>query len=329
MKNNYKISVIVPVYNGHEYIEKCVKNLINQTYKNIEIIIVNDGSTDDTNDILLKYTSNPKIKVYNNLNHGVSYSRNYGIEKSTGDYIMFVDADDELLVDGIEKLVKFANDHPNYDIIRYNGFEENINGSMTKLESVEKYNGEYLDKKTVFDLFISSKNSIRGYCWLLLLKRFDIVKFKENLKYMEDTVFSIENILKKKNVVFVDEYIYLYKYNSDSITKKTSNLISKLKYLIDTYDSIKPIICDLSQDYKEKVKNYFIKTLIRKICTISKLIKYKDFKIHCNKIYNDKALMQFLICDLRTIDDIKIKFLYILFFKKKLYLIYLINKLKK
>ena len=87
------ISIIIPAYNAEKYIDKCLDSLINQTKKEIEIIIVNDGSKDKTEEIIKSYTDS-RIKYYKNTNKGIGYTRNYGIEKSTGKYLMFLDSDD-------------------------------------------------------------------------------------------------------------------------------------------------------------------------------------------------------------------------------------------
>ncbi len=92
---NDLISVIVPVYNVKNYLEKCLDSIINQTYKNLEIILINDGSTDESLDICYMYEKKDnRIKVYNQENHGLSYTRNRGIELARGKYIGFVDSDD-------------------------------------------------------------------------------------------------------------------------------------------------------------------------------------------------------------------------------------------
>ena len=92
-----KISVIVPVYNSEKYIEKCIESIINQTYRNIEIIFINDGSTDESLNIIHKYKKlDNRIKVINQSNSGVSAARNKGIKNSIGDYITFVDSDDHI-----------------------------------------------------------------------------------------------------------------------------------------------------------------------------------------------------------------------------------------
>ena len=107
---NDLISVIVPVYNVKNYLEKCLDSIINQTYKNLEIILINDGSTDESLDICYMYEKKDnRIKVYNQENHGLSYTRNRGIEIARGKYIGFVDSDDVISPFMYEFLYKAIN----------------------------------------------------------------------------------------------------------------------------------------------------------------------------------------------------------------------------
>lgn len=102
-----KVSVIIPIYNAEKRIEKCLDSILNQKYDNIEIICVNDGSTDDTTRILEVYSNNDsRIIVINKENEGVSKARNTGIENATGKYIVFIDADDTIEADMIKRLVE-------------------------------------------------------------------------------------------------------------------------------------------------------------------------------------------------------------------------------
>ena len=112
--NNAKeklVSIIVPVYNVEDYIEDCIKSLINQNYKNIEIILINDGSSDLSEEICRTYQQKDKrIKLYSIQNSGVSTARNLGIKKSKGDYILFVDSDDEVNDNYVSYLLKNASE---------------------------------------------------------------------------------------------------------------------------------------------------------------------------------------------------------------------------
>ena len=111
-----KVSVIIPIYNSEKYIKECLDSIINQTYKNLEIIIVNDVSTDNSIDIIKQY-KDKRIKIVNlNYNSGVAIARNRGIEEATGDYICFIDADDYWDLAKIEKQIKFIEEN-NYSFI--------------------------------------------------------------------------------------------------------------------------------------------------------------------------------------------------------------------
>jgi len=103
---NKKVSIIVPIYNAEETLDRCIKSLINQTYKNIEIILINDGSTDNSYKICEKYKKKDKrISFFSKKNTGVSDTRNYGYKNSNGDYIMFADADDYMETNMVDKML--------------------------------------------------------------------------------------------------------------------------------------------------------------------------------------------------------------------------------
>ena len=145
-----KISIIIPAYNAAKYIKRCIISLLNQTYKNIEIIVVNDGSTDNTLDILKNYD----IKVINQENLGVSCARNNGLKNCSGDYITFVDSDDYVDKNYIEDIVNILNKYK-YDIIEtpllFEAYFKNKTLLYTeyKLEKKESFNfnNEYFNNE--------------------------------------------------------------------------------------------------------------------------------------------------------------------------------------
>jgi len=113
-----KISVVVPVYNVESYIEACVNSIINQTYSNVEIILVDDGSTDNSGLICDNFAEkDSRIKVIHTLNRGLSAARNEGIRNSSGDYIMFIDADDFITLNAVDDIVKKINEQKDVDIV--------------------------------------------------------------------------------------------------------------------------------------------------------------------------------------------------------------------
>ena len=102
------VSIIIPCYNAEKTIKRCLESVISQTYKNIEIVIINDGSIDKTDSIIKKYINDNRIKYYNRSNHGIGKTRNFGIKEATGEYITFLDSDDYLPNDAIDNLYKLA-----------------------------------------------------------------------------------------------------------------------------------------------------------------------------------------------------------------------------
>lgn len=105
-----KITLILPIFNGEKYISRCIDSVLNQTYKNFELIIINDGSTDKSLNIIKKYAKKDnRIKIINKKNEGVSIARNIGIENSTGDFITFIDADDYLEIEALETMINLAS----------------------------------------------------------------------------------------------------------------------------------------------------------------------------------------------------------------------------
>ena len=114
------ISVIIPIYNSEKYIKKCIESIINQTYKNIEVILINDGSTDNSEEICNQYASEDgRIKVINTTNKGVSASRNIGLKNATGDYISFIDCDDYVDKDLYLDVITTIKEHKDIDLIKY------------------------------------------------------------------------------------------------------------------------------------------------------------------------------------------------------------------
>ena len=201
-----KISIIIPVYNNEKYLERCIVSLINQTYKNLEIILINDGSTDNSRIICEKYLKKDKrVILVNQKNGGVSAARNKGIEIATGSWIGFVDSDDWIT----ENM---------YEILHINAIENNADISIggyirTDIEKPafeSKKTLEILDNKTALEYLILDKEGYATSVWNKLYK-IDVVKnilFDKTIKYGEDLLFNFNIMMNnRKNVVF-DKNIY-------------------------------------------------------------------------------------------------------------------------
>lgn len=209
------ISIIVPVYNTSKYLEKCLYSLINQTIKNIEIIVVNDGSTDNSLEIINKIAKeDERIKVYNKKNGGLSSARNYGIEKSTGKYIGFVDSDDYVREDMYEILKKnLENNSADMSICRWYLVENEI-----KKECNFKTENIVLNSEDTINVLLSH-SSFDNFVVTKLYKRelFDDIRFDEG-KLLEDLLIMYKLINKSRLISLCSEPLYYYVQRNNSIT---------------------------------------------------------------------------------------------------------------
>ena len=236
MKN--KVSIIVPMYNAQDYIERCLKTIINQTYKNIEILIINDGSIDSSIRIVEKYAKeDSRIRIIDRKNSGVSISRNVGIELASGEYIMFIDSDDWIEVDIVEKLLKKIQEK-NVDALRCNYYRNYSDGTQLK---GEVYNDDVknmiLNRKQILDKIIGKvvNGDIPAYVWLLIIKKEILEKvkpFNENLAMMEDTIFYLNMLFSIDSFYIYDKPLYHYYCNFNSASKSKKNYLRNFQNIL-------------------------------------------------------------------------------------------------
>lgn len=208
MKNLQLISVIIPAYNAAPYLAQCIENILHQTYKNIEIIVVDDGSTDDTAEIAGKYS----IKLISQENAGVSTARNAGLRAAAGAYIHFMDADDLINLDFYQQMLNAALSC-DADITYC--------GMINEREPKSSY---YIDQKFLAtiteDKIALTKVGSQGYCFKYLLKASFLseqqLEFDQTIHISEDMMFSLQAISLANKVVSAPGAIYYYKYREDS-----------------------------------------------------------------------------------------------------------------
>lgn len=245
-----KYSIIIPVHNGEKYIEKCIESVLKQKYNNYEIIIINDNSNDNTTNIIKKYN----IKVYNVNYNNIGKSRNYGVLKAKGDYIIFIDADDYIDDNLLETIEKYT--YP-YDIIRFQPLLIKNNHILYKNKFT--FNKNRIYKNGIKALEDWSRKELRyGVFWIYCIKR-DLIKKIYHLKYYEDTL-TIPLILKKSNkIICIKYYGYYHNINNMSLSSKINDKM-KLKYFKYTCKI-------LLQEFKDNeiVHNYYLHHLQRKI----------------------------------------------------------------
>lgn len=210
-----KVSIIVPVFNAENTIEKCLISICNQTYKNIEIIVINDGSTDNSQDIInqMGKEDNRIISVVQK-NSGVSEARNLGLSIATGDYITFVDSDDYIESNMYEIMLNSC-ESSRADVVQCNYKRVDLNGKL--LKSGNFPTGVYSGNDNVMNYFISLQDTVNHAVWNKLIKRklIDSTKFP-SYSYSEDYVFSTEIMKKVSKLIVIDEELYYYVDNPQS-----------------------------------------------------------------------------------------------------------------
>lgn len=228
------ISVIVPVYNVESYLEKCIESIQNQSYKSLEIILVNDGSTDSSGDICDKYaTCDKRIRVIHQKNGGISSARNTGLEVANGDYIAFVDSDDYIEPKMYEDLLNVLKEY-NLDIIDCGSFRDK-NGMITggcNDGQIEIYEKDDALRLAMHDGFTS--------VWNKLYKR-DIViniRFPEGRKF-EDSAISYLYIANANRIGHINRSYYYYRLNLNSTTQTSFDPKSRWDFVLGYEERLK------------------------------------------------------------------------------------------
>lgn len=216
------VSVIIPAYNCEKTIERAIKSCQANVHKNIEIIVVNDGSTDKTDDVV-KSIMCDKIRYFRNSNHGVSYSRNFGLEHSEGNYVMFLDSDDELVENAIDKLVTAMKTTNLGGVDMVVGQMLICNGNTDSRDNFPEI-PNLLRENEYFELILRD-HPIGYYAVRTLFKKSFIndVKFEVGKCRSEDSDFCFSCSLKKPKVLIIDEYIYKYHMINTSLSHKPIN----------------------------------------------------------------------------------------------------------
>ncbi|MBS5924675.1 glycosyltransferase family 2 protein [Clostridium perfringens] len=247
------ISIIVPIYNSEKYLERCIDSLINQTLRNIEIILVNDGSTDKSLNIIKRYSSmDSRIKIIDKKNGGVSSARNEGIHLSTGKYISFVDSDDWCEHDMFEKMYLIAEQY-NVEFVNIGYYMENKNGKILTINKPKKF---LYSNNTKEVSKILSKIEL-GYSVMKLYRR-DILKdnnveFNIELCLGEDAVFVQDYLMFIKSIAIIDSASYHYvRCNSQSLSNK---YIFNIDKFIECYWGKYEEFSRKFPEYKEIMKN--------------------------------------------------------------------------
>ncbi len=341
-----KVSIIIPIYNSEKYLESCLKSVKNQTFKEIEVIMINDGSTDESINICKSFCDKDRrFRLLNKENTGVSDCRNIGIKLAKADYIMFVDADDWLENNAVD--VSYNNiKEANADLCQFNYYfaisENNYIQNTHYYKPKEIFEEKEMDilKCTVLSPDFEEKQTNRKIgkikaCWgKIYLRKMLIenkIEFNTSLKIHEDTLFNLQTFQKSKKIIFIDEFLYYYRKNESSITNRyCPGKIKENQLVIDKINNV------LNEDNKivQKAKNYlffelFCNYIIKDVFNCKNKKKYnikeKEIKDNIIRYQYDKIMNEINIKYL----NIKHKVAYLLIKFRQYKILYLLVKLKE
>lgn len=219
-----KISVIVPIYNVEKYLENCINSIIVQTLEDIEIILINDGSTDKSYEIINKYKAiDSRIIVINKKNSGVSAARNSGLKVSRGEYIAFIDSDDWIEQNMLEKLYKLGKKY-NSEVVACNF--KSFNDIYNTFNKYPIDEGEYVGKSVIKEKILSKviSGKLKTPVWDKIYKKEFLqnnnIKFDEKITRFEDWYFIIEVYEKVHNLYYLDKNMYNYRIANNTLSNK-------------------------------------------------------------------------------------------------------------
>lgn len=237
------VSIIVPIYNTSNYLYELIKSIQKQKYKNLEIILIDDGSTDNSREICEKFgKKDNRVLFFSKENEGVSIARNFGLDKAKGKYIFFADSDDILDENCI---LNFISEIKDYDLICAGYYE------MFKNKIIEKKitNAKGEIEKDDFLKGVLNNNNIKGFLWNKFFRK-DIIdkfniKFEENINFLEDTLFVCNYIKYCNKICMIPSTLYYYRMRKSSIVNSSKNIES----VNNIYIKLKPFCNNIIEIY--------------------------------------------------------------------------------
>lgn len=261
-----KISIIVPIYNSEKHLHKCIDSILNQTYSNFELLLINDGSKDRSGEICDEYSlKDERIRVFHKENAGVSTARNIGIDNATGKYITFVDSDDWVGKTYLEDFFILEN-NPEAALVLQSILIENSNGEVKKKSLPDKvyHINEYSD------LFYSIK---LVWLWPYMASKLfakdiianNYIRFDQDITYGEDLLFMLDYILYTDQVFLLNKANYLYLHHENSASNSYHTYESEIKRLESVILKLNELDAEFNFDDKTNNhhKDFFARSLIR------------------------------------------------------------------
>ena len=285
------ISIVVPTFNGEKYIKECLDSILVQSYKNIEVVVIIDGSTDSTELILTNYSKKDnRVKVFKQKNQGVSTARNHGIKKATGKYITFVDDDDYISQDYILKMYEACKKN-NWDVVK-TGFSKFVNDDYTYFKLLDD-NEKELNSDLIQNIFETS-NAFNSSCMMLINKEIlDInnILFNVEIGYAEDFLFTFTLLSKSRKCGWINSCGYNCRVNQNS-NSRTGNINKQFKNIKDSIFAYQVL---LNGKNDNKVANKILFIVASQLKTISiNSVSYKEFIFKLKEVYLDSNFIDII-----------------------------------
>ena len=297
-----KLSIIVPVYNVESWLNKCIDSLLDETYEDIEILLIDDGSTDKSGEICDKYAlKNKKIKVFHNKNQGLSYSRNFGIKNATGKYVMFVDSDDYISDKKIvDKFINILNDEKSdFIYTSYCRFNDGKDDEITEILPIDIGKNEIKNKSGIDILaLLIKKNNYHHAAYLKICNRKFLIDnnlfFKEGI-YHEDAEWSPKLFYYSRKISIYSEPYYMRRMRENSIIT-TTNEKSKVKKINDrltvAYDLIKFFNALPEGNTKKFIINDLVRMYWGDLMLITNLKNKENINNCCNVVKDTRKILK-------------------------------------
>ena len=291
MNNHPILSIIIPLYNCEKYIKQCLDTIFRQEMNEseFEVIVIDDGSKDSGYSLASEYAKRyQNILVVKQENQGVACARNNALEKATGDYITFVDADDMLVSGSLGKLIKIAVDNK-ADIVK--AAHKEVPEDAVCEDFSSSHDNSSIQVMTGEEAIVNVTRMKEGYCWGYLISRKLItdnrLSFPPKVAFMEDWAFITQAILKSRTFVNADVLLYLYRRNSSSCMANVTT--EKMLLGCQAIDIVANLTKDTSGDIRKKLSD--------NVCVNINIVLW--FTIHYRSIFNRKkeiikALLQLL-----------------------------------
>lgn len=280
------ISIIIPVYNSEKYLSSCLDSILSQSFSDNEIILIDDGSTDNSSEICEKYArKNNRIKFLHKINGGVSSARNVGLNNAKGEWVYFADADDTLLPNSLNTIYDTIKRYPS-EFYMFGYKKENENGETIIGKKKEFF--KTVDKEfAIHEMYYPTDFLYQGYLWCKLFNRNIIeknhIRFDENIYYNEDRLFIIQYICVLSNNICYSTYpIYKYIERENGAMKNLVGQYNK-KYVTDFDAFYKMLICLKDHTFGNHIINEAKRGLISSYVKNHKMMlehHQYDSKIH-------------------------------------------------